>query len=111
MENNLNLRDAENFIMEAYLINPADPNILDSVAWIKYTLGDYVSAKKYIDNLFATPGYVLDNMSMGIIYLHAGDIYRANNLETQALEFYEKAANCEEDIFFKYDDLKKRLAK
>ena len=111
LENNLNLRDAATFITESYLITPNDINILDSLAWLKYNLGEYGEAKMYIDRIFSLPKYIFEGASAGVIYLHAGDIYRANKLDDQAFEFYEKAANCQEDIFFKYDDLKKRFAK
>ena len=35
----------------------------------------------------------------------------ANKLEAEAINFYEKAANFDEDIFFHHDDLKKRFTK
>ena len=39
------------------------------------------------------------------------DAKNADNLEVEAVKFYEKAANFDEDAFFRYDDLKKRFTK
>ncbi|MBQ9789882.1 MAG: hypothetical protein IJW31_09835 [Lentisphaeria bacterium] len=105
------LLEAEAFITHAYLLDPNEINTLDSLAWVSYKLGKFEEAKKLIDKLLQAPDFQIHDNSPGCMYLHAGDIYRANNLEVEAVKFYEKAANFEEDAFFRYDDLKKRFTK
>ena len=111
LECDLNLKEAGELITQAYLLNPLNINSLDSIAWYNFKTGNYKEAKKYIDYTLCNPNYMSNTTSAGIIYLHAGDIYRACGNEAKAIEFYEKAANCQEDALFKYDDLKKRFAK
>lgn len=105
-----NLEEANQLISDAYLIAPNNSIIIDSMAWNAYKNGRYADAKKYIDIILNAPDeYVA--LETGIFYLHAGDIYRANNLEAEAMQFYERAANEKESDNFKYSDLKTRFKK
>ncbi len=107
----LNLDEAIELIKKAIHSGGYELAFIDSLAWGYYNNGNYIEAKKYIDLLLANKNYMFELAGPGLIYLHAGDIYRANGLEAEALDFYEKAANCEEDIEFRYEDLKQRTAK
>lgn len=88
-EAGINLGTAEKLLLEALELEPDNPAILDSVAWMYFRRKKYWEAKTYIErSLAATPkGESVDS----VILDHAGDIYNALGDGKKALSCWEKA--------------------
>ena len=90
-EAGINLGTAEKLLLNALELEPDNPAILDSVAWMYFRQKRYRDAREYIDrSLAATPkGESADS----VILDHAGDIYNALGNRKKALAFWRKALN------------------
>ncbi len=90
-EAGINLGTAEKLLLNALELEPDNPAILDSVAWMYFRQKRYRDAREYIDrSLAATPkGESADS----VILDHAGDIYNALGDRKKALAFWRKALN------------------
>lgn len=87
------LDKAEKLCKRSLEIEPENTSALDTYAWIQYKMRNYAIAKEYIDRTInlTDPGDVSAEL-----YEHAGDIYFANDLKDEALEFWKKALKLDE---------------
>ena len=83
------------------LKEPENASYLDTIAWVKYKQKKYVEALSYIDKALA-----FSQEESGVVYLHAGDIYKANGKSKKAVEFWQRALKCDKTL---EDKVRKRL--
>lgn len=88
-EAGINLGTAEKLLLEALELEPENPAVLDSVAWMYFRRERYLDARVYIEkSLAATPqGESPDS----VILDHAGDIYNALGNTEKALSCWKMA--------------------
>ena len=73
-------------IDRAVEIEPDDPTMLDTYAWILFLQGDYALAKIYMDKTLS-----LDKAPSAEVLEHAGDIYMMCGDAGMALEYWKQA--------------------
>ena len=108
-----NLSRAEMLLEFALSKEPYNPAYLDSMAWLKYKLGDYNQALEYMKKVFRCMDYQTGG---AVVSEHAGDIYQAlGDKETaqkyyrMALEFYQQ--NKQDNADFNPAEVYKKLIK
>lgn len=84
----MNLEKADSLCRRSLELAPDNPSTLDTYAWIQYKMRNYAIAKDYIDR---TLDLTDENSLSAELYEHAGDIYYANDLKSEALGFWKKA--------------------
>jgi len=86
VEANQNLTYAHKLIQKALELEPNNPSFLDSYAWLKYKMGDYVSALTFIEKALE-----IDNTS-SVAWEHKGDILLMLNRKDEAITAFKKAS-------------------
>jgi len=74
-------------IEKALKLEPDNPAINDSMAWVLYRSKDYKDAEKYIARSLKVSGKLPD----AVILVHAGDIYQALGKNEEARRYWELA--------------------
>lgn len=92
-DGNVNLDLADRLLTRAQKLNPDNPAILDSMAWLRYRQKRDTEALNLIRMAIekTPPGEYPDP----VILDHAGDIYIRNGKVSEALNFWEKALRTE----------------
>lgn len=89
-EDDKNLDDAKKLVENALKEDPQNGAYLDSYGWVLYRLEDYENSLKYLlQSLELMPDEDY------IIYVHAGDVYKAIGNIEKARELYTKAKTVE----------------
>lgn len=88
---NRHLDKAKQMSLKTLEQSPEEPTYLDTYAWIVFLRGEYKEAREYIDKALRFTEDLDDPENVSIID-HAGDIYYHLNLQTEALQFWRKAA-------------------
>ena len=88
-----NLKKAEKFVLNAVKVYPNQPNMLDTLGWVYYKMGDY---KKSLEIFKKLRSEKLDNP--GFAY-HFGMCWLKNGDKEKARELLKKAANGKGDMF------------
>lgn len=84
------LKKAEQMSYKTIKAEPENGTYLDTYAWILYKQERYEEAKIYIDQVM-----IVDSASLSAtIYDHAGDIYVKTGKKQEALDFWQKALDC-----------------
>lgn len=86
-ERNTNLDVAERLIRKALAEVPDSVAYLDSLAWVYFQRGQLKKAAKYIRRALRGVEAEVD----GVIFDHAGDIYRALGHHAQAVDYWRAA--------------------
>ncbi len=105
---NVDLDEAELYIMIATAAEPTNPTYLDTYAWVEFKKKNYTKAREIIDRTLAcyqtvqadttaTDNAAEPDQASAEIYDHAGDIYYMTGEPDKALEFWKKAAALEPD--------------
>ncbi len=83
-ELNENLEQAEIYVLEALMIRPNDPNIMDSLAWIYYKMERF-------DEALEIQLQAVQNSESSVLLAHLGDIYFAIGNPDQARSAWNEA--------------------
>jgi len=112
IDNNINLDQAKEMILKAYMYSSKSGAIIDSVGWMYYKLGDYKTALRYLKKAYR----LLPEEP--IIADHLADTYHKLHYNKEALEIYEKILKMEnldiktkESVSKKLQELQKNNAK
>lgn len=101
--NGTELGAAELYAGIAIGAEPENPTYLDTYAWVLFKKGNYEKAKETIDKVLALskaegadPAMDIDEPSAEI-YDHAGDIYYMSGLHDEAVAFWKKALELDQE--------------
>jgi|GEM_PF-1879183 len=89
IDNNINLEQAKDMILKAYMYSSRSGAIIDSVGWMYYKLADYKTALRYLKKAYR----LLPEEP--IIADHLADTYHKLNYNKEAIEIYEKILKME----------------
>lgn len=89
IDNNINLEQAKDMILKAYMYSQRSGAIIDSVGWMYYKLQDYKTALRYLKKAFR----LLPEEP--VIADHLADTYLKLNQVNEARELYEKILKME----------------
>ena len=81
----IKLDEALELIQKAHSLRPDDGNIVDSLGWVYYRMGDYNKAVSLLEKA------VEMTQSTSIIIDHLGDAYKKLNQYREALDAYQNA--------------------
>ncbi|MCX7957750.1 MAG: tetratricopeptide repeat protein [Deltaproteobacteria bacterium] len=108
IDNNINLEQAKEMVLKAYMYSSRSGAIIDSVGWMYYKLNDYQTALRYLKKAYR----LLPEEP--IIADHLADTYMKLNYFKEAKEIYEKILKMEnldeklkESVNKKLNDLSK----
>ena len=105
---------AENrkLIEKALFIVPDSHAFLDSLAWAQFREKDYKTAAKTIRKALYSVAPVKSQLdTLGVLFMHAGDIEAALGNREKAVYFYKKAMQCVNDPELDRDEVRKKLEK
>ncbi len=89
IDNNINLEQAKDMILKAYMYSSRSGAIIDSVGWMYYKLNDYQAALRYLKKAYRLIP------EEPIIADHLADTYVKLNYIKEAKEIYEKILKME----------------
>lgn len=89
IDNNINLEQAKDMILKAYMYSSRSGAIIDSVGWMYYKLQDYQTALRYLKKAYRLIP------EEPIIADHLADTYLKLNYIKEAKEIYEKILTME----------------
>lgn len=87
------LPEAESYIRKAVGLEPSNPAMLDSMAWVLYRLGRHKEALEWIKKSLAAA----EGLPDAVIADHAGDIYEALGDSKSALKYWRMALSTYSD--------------
>ncbi|MEQ1790162.1 MAG: tetratricopeptide repeat protein [Rickettsiales bacterium] len=96
-----NLKQAKKIIEKALKIRPTDPQIMDSMGWVLYTLGNYKQAVVYLE--MAVSLLPADSTTNE----HLGDVYWRLGRKTEARFQWDRSLTYSKDEFTSQEVLKK----
>ncbi|MDQ6626021.1 MAG: tetratricopeptide repeat protein [Verrucomicrobiota bacterium] len=108
-EHNMHLEEAEEVILKALELDPANGAYLDSLGWVKYRQGKFDEALNAL--LRAAQSLKRDDPA---VFEHIGDTYGKLNRTPQALEFWQKAIALDPEnkaLVDKIESTKTRMSK
>ncbi|MCX7797729.1 MAG: tetratricopeptide repeat protein [Melioribacter sp.] len=88
-ERGIRLEEALKMSKKAVEKDPQNASYLDTIGWVYYQLGDYLTAKKFIEDSLK-----LDNKNATVTD-HLGDVYFKLGNKEKAKEFWKKALELE----------------
>ncbi len=101
LERSYKIPDAMDMLKEAYSLRENDPYITDSIGWAYYLIGDFDSAKKYLEKAVKLMPYD------PIVNDHYGDVLWKLNKKLQARYFWNGVLKLEDTE----EELKKEIEK
>jgi tetratricopeptide (TPR) repeat protein len=89
---NINLDRAYEMIRHAVDMEPKNAMFLDSLGWVYYRRGEFDKARESLEQAVGLPGG-----DDPVIFEHLGDVYRALDRTTDALNYWKKALDAAEE--------------
>ncbi len=103
-DQNKNLQQAEEMIKKALDAEPENNAYLDSMGWVKYRLGKYEEARKYLELAVKE-----SESGDAVLWDHLGDCYDKLNLKEKAIDAWKKAMQHESESKYPDKELIKKI--
>lgn len=103
IDNNINLEQAKDMILRAYMHSSRSGAIIDSVGWMYYKLGDYETAIKYLkkaNRLLPQEPVISD---------HLADTYLKLNNKKEAVKIYRETLKIENLEYKLRESIRKKI--